>query len=69
MPRSITRRRWLHTSLAASGTIATLGYQDLWRTMAAETSSSRYTPLNGFPRMVQDYYVDIARDRASPKAT
>jgi dienelactone hydrolase/pimeloyl-ACP methyl ester carboxylesterase len=63
---SPTRRRWLRQSAIGCGAVATFGLNDLIELLAAESDKPALAPLNGFPRMVQEYYVSQVREIARP---
>jgi dienelactone hydrolase len=52
-----SRRRWMQTSSVALGAVGTMGSCRLLDLLAAETRPATYAPLNGYPRMLQDYYI------------
>ena len=47
----------MRASSAALGAVGTIGWGELLEAFAAETPSAAYTALNGYPRMVQDYFI------------
>lgn len=62
LPARSSRRNWLKTSSAALGAGGALGSFPLLDLLAADTRKTSYTPLNGYPRMVQDYFIRAVKE-------
>ncbi|MFI4875694.1 MAG: alpha/beta hydrolase family protein [Blastopirellula sp. JB062] len=61
MPLNESRRQFLHAS--AAGTMGAAIAQQWWASAAfAEPEAATMPPLNRFPRMMQEYYVDRMRE-------
>ena len=59
--RSLSRRRWMQSSLASCGALASCGVPDFAKLFAAESPVAIGEGANRFPRMVHEAFVAEVR--------